>query len=143
MVEALGPARMDLQDQLQLNLETEEETRPPFVCAIWDELGIQGCLDENESEIRILAVCLAPHPKNLSRWEFDGVVQIGGKDYRKAAWEPWGLAQKLQLEQFTVYTCLPGTIPPETDPAQQDLLSWLSTHLAITWKRPESEKEGA
>ena len=143
MVEALGPARMDLQDQLQLNLETEEETRPPFVCAIWDELGIQGCLDENESEIRILAVCLAPHPKNLSRWEFDGVVQIGGKDYRKAAWEPWGLAQKLQLEQFTVYTCLPGTIPPEMDPAQQDLLSWLSTHLAITWKRPESEKEGA
>ena len=141
MVEALGPARIDLQDQLQFNLETEEENQPPFVCAMWDELGIQGCLYENESEIRILAICLAPHPKNLSRWEFDGVVQISGKDYRKAAWEPWGLAQKLQLEQFTVYTCLPGSLPPEVDLAQKGQLSWLSTHLVITWKRPEPEKE--
>lgn len=141
MVEALGPARIDLQDQLQLNLETEEENQPPFVCAMWDELGIQGCLYENESEIRILAICLAPHPKNLSRWEFDGVVQISGKDYRKAAWEPWGLAQKLQLEQFTVYTCLPGSLPPEVGLAQKGQLSWLSTHLVITWKRPEPEKE--
>ena len=85
--------------------------RSPYTqaLALWDELGLQGWLDEDEQTIKTLGVRVAAQGEYAVRQTFDGTVWIGSKDYREASWKDFaGFAHTLKLGGFTVYTRLPS-----------------------------------
>ena len=55
--------------------------------ALWDELGLQGWLDEDEQIIKTLGVRVAAQGEYAVRQTFDGAVWIGSKDYREGQLE--------------------------------------------------------
>ena len=99
--------------------------------ALWDELGLQGWLDEDEQTIKTLGVRVAAQGEYAVRQTFDGAVWIGSKDYREASWKDFaGFAHTLKLGGFTVYTRLPGPVPEEQS-AQKAKLEALSAMVKI------------
>ena len=106
---------------------------------MWDELGLQGWLDEDEQIIKTLGVRVAALGEYAVRQTFDGAVWIGSKDYREASWKDFaGFAHTLKLGGFTVYTRLPGPVPEEQS-AQKAKLEALSAMVQISWKEPENK----
>ena len=66
--------------------------------ALWDELGLQGWLDEDEQTIQTLGVRVAAQGEYAVRQPFDGAVWIGSKDYREAKWKDFpGFAHTLDV----------------------------------------------
>ena len=107
--------------------------------ALWDELGLQGWLDEDEQTIKTIGVRVAAQGEYAVRQTFDGAVWIGSKDYREASWKDFaGFAHTLKLGGFTVYTRLPGPVPEEQS-AQKAKLEALSAMVQISWKEPENK----
>lgn len=107
--------------------------------ALWDELGLQGWLDEDEQTIKTIGVRVAAQGEYAVRQTFDGAVWIGSKDYREASWKDFaGFAHTLKLGGFTVYTRLPGPVSEEQS-AQKAKLEALSAMVQISWKEPEQK----
>ena len=118
---------------------TGRESSYTQALALWDELGLQGWLDENEQTIKTLGVRVAAQGEYAVRQTFDGAVWIGSKDYREASWKDFaGFAHTLKLGGFTVYTRLPGPVPEEQS-AQKAKLEALSAMVQISWKEPENK----
>ena len=106
---------------------------------MWDELGLQGWLEEDEQTIKTLGVRVAAQGEYAVRQPFDGAVWIGSRDYREASWKDFGgVAHTLQFGGFTVYTRLPGPVPEERS-AQRAKLEALSAMVQISWKEPEKK----
>ena len=53
--------------------------------ALWDELGLQGWLDEDEQTIKTLGVRVAAQGEYAVRQTFDGAVWIGSKTTERPA----------------------------------------------------------
>ncbi len=132
----LGTARIVIQNDVRKDDVTGEEAPYTQVFAVWDALGLQGWLEEDEATIRTLALCLAPHSQNLPQREFDGTFRIGGRSYRDAKWEPFGFAQTRKLGGFTVFTRLPSPISDEVDSKLRKRMEHLASRVEISWKAP-------
>lgn len=139
LAEKLGPARIVLQNGTRKSPMAGRESSYTQALALWDELGLQGWLDENEQAIKTLGVRVAAQGEYAVRQTFDGAVWIGSKDYREASWKDFaGFAHTLKLGGFTVYTRLPGPVPEEQS-AQKAKLEALSAMVQISWKEPEKK----
>ena len=139
LAEKLGPARIVLQNGTRKSPITGRESPYTQALALWDELGLQGWLDEDEQTIKTLGVRVAAQGEYAVRQTFDGAVWIGSKDYREASWKDFGgVAHTLQLGGFTVYTRLPDPVPEEQS-AQKAKLEALSAMVQISWKEPEKK----
>ena len=137
--EKLGPARIVLQNGTRKSPITGRESPYTQALALWDELGLQGWLDEDEQIIKTLGVRVAALGEYAVRQTFDGTVWIGSKDYREASWKDFaGFAHTLKLGGFTVYTRLPGPVSEEQS-AQKAKLEALSAMVQISWKEPEQK----
>ena len=139
----LGPARIVLQNGMMKSPITGQESAYTQILALWDELGLQGWLKEDEQTIKSLGIRVAPQGDYTVRKEFDGIVQIGSKDYREAKWKNYAdFAHTLKLGDFTVFTRLPGPVPKEQS-GQRAKLEALSAMVRISWEKPEQmiEKE--
>ena len=139
LAEKLGPARIVLQNGTRKSPITGRESPYTQALALWDELGLQGWLDEDEQTIKTLGVRVAAQGEYAVRQTFDGTVWIGSKDYREASWKDFaGFAHTLKLGGFTVYTRLPGPVSEEQS-AQKAKLEALSAMVQISWKEPEQK----
>ena len=139
LAEKLGPARIVLQNGTRKSPITGQESPYTQALALWDELGLQGWLDEDEQIIKTLGVRVAALGEYAVRQTFDGAVWIGSKDYREASWKDFaGFAHTLKLGGFTVYTRLPGPVSEEQS-AQKAKLEALSAMVQISWKEPEQK----
>ena len=139
LAEKLGPARIVLQNGTRKSPITGRESPYTQALALWDELGLQGWLDEDEQIIKTLGVRVAALGEYAVRQTFDGAVWIGSKDYREASWKDFaGFAHTLKLGGFTVYTRLPSPVPEEQS-AQKAKLEALSAMVQISWKEPEQK----
>ena len=139
LAEKLGPARIVLQNGTRKSPITGRESPYTQALALWDELGLQGWLDEDEQTIKTIGVRVAAQGEYAVRQTFDGAVWIGSKDYREASWKDFaGFAHTLKLGGFTVYTRLPGPVPEEQS-AQKAKLEALSAMVQISWKEPENK----
>ena len=139
LTEKLGSARIVLQNGTRKSPITGRESPYTQALALWDELGLQGWLDEDEQTIKTFGVRVAAQGEYAVRQTFDGAVWIGSKDYREASWKDFaGLAHTLKLGGFTVYTRLPGPVPEEQS-AQKAKLEALSAMVQISWKEPENK----
>ena len=139
LAEKLGPAHIVLQNGTRKSPITGRESPYTQALALWDELGLQGWLDEDEQTIKTLGVRVAAQGEYAVRQTFDGAVWIGSKDYREASWKDFaGFAHTLKLGGFTVYTRLPGPVPEEQS-AQKAKLEALSAMVQISWKEPENK----
>ena len=139
LVEKLGPARMALQNGMLKSPVTGRESAYTQALALWDELGLQGWLDEDEQTIKTIGVRVAAQGDYTVRQTFDGAIWIGSKDYREAKWTDFaGVAHTLKLGGFTVYTRLPGPIPEE-QAERRTQLEALSAMVKISWKEPEKK----
>ena len=106
--------------------------------ALWDELGLQGWLDEDEQTIKTLGVRVAAQGEYAVRQTFDGTVWIGPRTTGGQLEGFAGFAHTLKLGGFTVYTRLPGPVPEEQS-AQKAKLEALSAMVQISWKEPEKK----
>ena len=143
LTDKLGPARIVLQNGMMKSPITGQESAYTQILALWDELGLQGWLKEDEQTIKSLGIRVAPQGDYTVRKEFDGIVQIGSKDYREAKWKNYAdFAHTLKLGDFTVFTRLPGPVPKEQS-GQRAKLEALSAMVRISWEKPEQmiEKE--
>ena len=139
LAEKLGPARIVLQNGTRKSPMTGRESPYTQALALWDELGLQGWLDEDEQTIKTIGVRVAAQGEYAVRQTFDGAVWIGSKDYREASWKDFaGFAHTLKLGGFTVYTRLPGPVSEEQS-AQKAKLEALSAMVQISWKEPEQK----
>ena len=139
LAEKLGPAHIVLQNGTRKSPITGRESPYTQALALWDELGLQGWLDEDEQTIKTIGVRVAAQGEYAVRQTFDGAVWIGSKDYREASWKDFaGFAHTLKLGGFTVYTRLPGPVPEEQS-AQKAKLEALSAMVQISWKEPEKK----
>ncbi len=139
LTEKLGSARIVLQNGTRKSPITGRESPYTQALALWDELGLQGWLDEDEQTIKTIGVRVAAQGEYAVRQTFDGAVWIGSKDYREASWKDFaGFAHTLKLGGFTVYTRLPGPVPEEQS-AQKAKLEALSAMVQISWKEPENK----
>lgn len=137
VTEALGTARIDIHDGVRRDAATGEERPYVAIYYVWDELGVQGRVDDGETEIESFSLCLMPHPRNLPRTQFAGELRIGGKDYRDAKWEPFGsLAVKAVLGGFTLYTAWGS--PENADPELRDMAVWFASRVEISYTPPKS-----
>ena len=106
---------------------------------MWDELGLQGWLDEDEQTIKTLGVRVAAQGEYAVRQTFDGAVWIGSKDYREASWKDFaGFAHTLKLGGFTVYTRLPEPVPEKQAERRKQLEAPLR-YGADQLEEPEKE----
>ena len=139
LAEKLGPARIVLQNGTRKSPITGQESPYTQALALWDELGLQGWLDEDEQTIKTIGVRVAEQGEYAVRQPFDGAVWIGSKDYREAKWKDFaGFAHTLTLGGFTVYTRLPGPVPEEQAERRKKLEA-LSAMVQISWKEPEKK----
>ena len=139
LAEKLGPARIVLQNGTRKSPITGQESPYTQALALWDELGLQGWLDEDEQTIKTIGVRVAEQGEYAVRQPFDGAVWIGSKDYREAKWKDFaGFAHTLKLGGFTVYTRLPGPVPEEQAERRKQLEA-LSAMVQISWKEPEKK----
>lgn len=139
IAEKLGPARIVLQNGTRKSPITGRESPYTQALALWDELGLQCWLDEDEQTIKTLGVRVAEQGEYAVRQPFDGAVWIGSKDYREAKWKDFaGFAHTLILGGFTVYTRLPGPVPEEQAERRKQLEA-LSAMVQISWKEPEQK----
>mgnify|MGYP000235388431 CR=1 FL=1 len=139
LAEKLGPAHIVLQNGTRKSPMTGRESPYTQALALWDELGLQGWLDEDEQTIKAIGVRVAAQGEYAVRQTFDGAVWIGSKDYREASWKDFaGFAHTLKLGGFTVYTRLPGPVSEEQS-AQKAKLEALSAMVQISWKEPEQK----
>lgn len=90
VTDALGTARIAVHDGLRKDAATGEEHPYAAIYYVWDDLGIQGRVDDGETEIESFSLCLTPHPRNYPSQQFTGELRIGGKDYREFKWESFG-----------------------------------------------------
>ena len=74
MAEKLGPARIVLQNGTRKSPITGRESPYTQALALWDELGLQGWLDEDEQTIKTLGVRVAAQGEYAVRQTFDGAV---------------------------------------------------------------------
>ena len=101
LAEKLGPARIVLQNGTRKSPITGQESPYIQALALWDELGLQGWLDEDEQSIKTIGVRVAEQGAYAVRQPFDGAVWIGSKDYREAKWKDFaGFAHTLTLVFF-------------------------------------------
>lgn len=139
LAEKLGPARIVLQNGTRKSPITGRESPYTQALALWDELGLQGWLDEDEQTIKTIGVRVAEQGEYAVRQPFDGAVWIGSKDYREAKWKDFaGFAHTFTLGGFTVYTRLPGPVPEEQAERRKKLEA-LSAMVQISWKEPEKK----
>ena len=140
LAEKLGPAHIVLQNGTRKSPMTGRESPYTQALALWDELGLQGWLDEDEQTIKTIGVRVAAQGEYAVRQTFDGAVWIGSKDYREASWKDFaGFAHTLKLGGFTVYTRLPGPVSEEQS-AQKAKLEALSAMVQISWKRARAKR---
>ena len=117
LAEKLGPAHIVLQNGTRKSPITGRESPYTQALALWDELGLQGWLDEDEQTIKTLGVRVAAQGEYAVRQTFDGAVWIGSKDYREASWKDFaGYPQIRRL--YRLYplagSCSRGAISAES-----------------------------
>ena len=114
LAEKLGPARIVLQNGTRKSPITGRESPYTQALALWDELGLQGWLDEDEQTIKTLGVRVAAQGEYAVRQAFDGAVWNRVQGLPGGQLEGFGgFAHTLKLGGFTVYTRLPGPVPEE------------------------------
>ena len=74
LAEKLGSARIVLQNGTRKSPITGRESPYTQALALWDELGHQGWLDEDEQTIKTLGVRVAALGEYAVRQTFDGAV---------------------------------------------------------------------
>lgn len=130
----LGPARIVVKQGVRRDAATSEERPYTVLYCVWDELGIQGRLNDEETEIETFFICLSPHESNLTSKQFDGDVLIGEKDYLEAVWEPFGCIQTCKLGGFTLFTRLPFPVPEHED--LQTVIARYSSQIELSYSIP-------
>lgn len=137
VVQALGTARIAVKRGIRKDAATGEEHPYATRHYVWDALGLQGRVDDSETEIEAFFICLSPHENNLSEKQFDGEVLIGAKDYMEAAWKPFGSIHALKLGGFTLFTRLPEFIPDGVDEPLRATLERYTSGISISYTPPK------
>ena len=133
----LGPARIVIKQGVRKDAATSEEHPYTVLYYVWDDLGIQGRVNDKETEIETLFICLSPHERNLTAKQFDGDVLIGDEDYLEAIWQPFGSIQTCKLGGFTLFTRLPG--PGPDDEEIQTVIERCSSQIELSYAPPRPE----
>lgn len=131
--DALGAARVVVKSGVRKDAATGVEHPYTTLYYVWDTLGIQGRVNDEETEIEAFSICLSPHERNLPVKPFDGEVLIGGVDYTEAGWEAFGSINILKLGGFTLFTRLPGSVPDNRDENIQEMLEYHTSHIELSY----------
>ena len=133
----LGSPRLVEKQERHKNIYTGKEESYTVRIYVWDELGLQGWVNEQQTEIKGFLLCFAPLHRNLSEGIFDGIFKIGKKDYREVKWkaDKFDFAHYVELGNFTVYTLLPSPIPENEE--SKEVMEYFMCHAEITWEQPK------
>lgn len=129
VTEILGTARIVTKQGARKDSNTNDAQLKPMIYYVWDNLGIQGQVNNNEIENFI--ICLSRHDHNLAAKSFDGNVLINGRDYIETEWETFGSINTLKLGCFTIFTCLPRCTLENNDEKLKAIIAYYASHIKI------------
>lgn len=132
----LGTARLYEEDVNNKDEHKGKEESHTTRIYIWDELGLQGWLNESQTEVSTFGLYLAPHRRNLPKSVFDGVFKIGNKEYREAKWKRKVYGHECKLGNFIVSTLLPSDVD-EYKWYGEELMEEMMCRVEITWELPK------
>lgn len=103
---------------------------------VWDNWGIQACLNEDKTQFDFLEICIKNGTNIFVANLYDGIIKIGEKSYEKAKWKfDKMLADEMEYGCFSLTTLLDKNIPKVNG------FDYMSSRIQIVYKEPQEKKE--
>lgn len=107
---------------------------------VWDELGIQGWMNEEGSQITFFQIIIAPYERNLPEHIYDGRILIGKKDYRECKWKmDLYFSQVIRQGCFELATLLPEVLPTVEEEFQK-AAACMASLIEVSYLPPKRKK---
>lgn len=106
---------------------------------VWDEVGIFGWLNADNTAINCFGICFSAHENNPTSNNFEGKLMIGKKDYKECKWELDSYECNLKYGNFEFSTMIPEMLTM-VDEESRDFAERLSTRMEFYYTEPKVKK---